>query len=69
MPPEVKENCIYMKLFKNIPRSDLEMIFPNTRVRFRFFDKLRLGATAGGGLGPRRSSAPPARSRCWRRTR
>ncbi len=27
------------------------MIFPNTRVRFRFFDKLRLGATAGGGLG------------------
>ena len=51
MPPEVKENCIYMKLFKNIPRSDLEMIFPNTRVRFRFFDKLRLGATAGGGLG------------------
>ena len=51
MPPEVKANCIYMKLFKNIPRSDLEMIFPNTRVRFRFFDKLRLGATAGGGLG------------------
>jgi hypothetical protein len=51
MPPEVKETCIYMKLFKNIPRSDLEMIFPNTRVRFRFFDKLRLGATAGGGLG------------------
>jgi hypothetical protein len=51
MPPEVKENCIYMKLFKNIPRSDLEMVFPNTRVRFRFFDKLRLGATAGGGLG------------------
>ena len=49
MPPEVKENCIYMKLFKNIPRSDLEMVFPNTRVRFRFFDKLRLGATAGGG--------------------
>jgi hypothetical protein len=51
MPPEVKETCIYMKLFKNIPRSDLEMIFPNTRVRFRFFDKIRLGATAGGGLG------------------
>ncbi len=51
MPPAVKETCIYMKLFKNIPRSDLEMVFPNTRVRFRFFDKLRLGATAGGGLG------------------
>jgi len=50
IPPEVKETCIYMKLFKNIPRSDLEMVFPNTRVRFRFYDKLRLGATAGGGL-------------------
>jgi hypothetical protein len=50
IPPEVKEGCIYMKLFKNIPRSDLEMVFPNTRVRFRFYDKLRLGATAGGGL-------------------
>jgi len=26
------------------------MVFPNTRVRFRFYDKLRLSATAGGGL-------------------
>jgi len=50
IPGEVKESCIYMKLFKNIPRSDLEMVFPNTRVRFRFYDKLRLGATAGSGL-------------------
>jgi hypothetical protein len=51
MPPQVKEDNIYMKLFKNIPRSDLEMVFPNTEVRFRFYDKLRLGATASGGLG------------------
>jgi hypothetical protein len=50
IPREVKDGCIYMKLFKNIPRNDLEMVFPNTRVRFRFYDKLRLGATAGGGL-------------------
>jgi Protein of unknown function (DUF3754) len=51
LPPEVLEENIYMKLFKNIPRSDLEMVFPNTQVRFRLLDKLRLGATAGGGLG------------------
>jgi Protein of unknown function (DUF3754) len=51
MPPQVKEENIYMKLFKNIPRSDLEMVFPNTQVRFRLYDKLRLGATASGGLG------------------
>ncbi len=51
IPSAVKDDNIYMKLFKNIPRSDLEMVFPNTQVRFRFFDKLRLGATAGGGIG------------------
>jgi Protein of unknown function (DUF3754) len=51
LPPEVHDDNIYMKLFKNIPRSDLEMVFPNTQVRFRFFDKLWLGATASGGLG------------------
>jgi uncharacterized protein DUF3754 len=51
MPPQVKEDNIYMKLFKNIPRMDLEMVFPNTEVRFRYYDKLRLGATASGGLG------------------
>jgi hypothetical protein len=48
---EINCDSIYLKLFKNIPRSDLEMCFPNTAVRFRLFDKLRLGVTAGGGLG------------------
>jgi Protein of unknown function (DUF3754) len=51
MPPDVREDNVYMKLFKNIPRNDLEMIFPNTEVRFRLLDKLWLGATASGGLG------------------
>jgi hypothetical protein len=51
LPPEVKEGNIYMKLFKNIPRSDVEMIFPNTRVRFRLLDKLKLGLTGGGAVG------------------
>lgn len=51
LPSAVKEDNIYMKLFKNIPRSDIEMVFPNTRVKFRLFDKLKLGLTAGGGLG------------------
>lgn len=47
----VNEKNIYLKLFKNIPRTDIEMVFPNTQVRFRAMDKLRLGVTAGGGLG------------------
>lgn len=48
---EIRSDGIYMKLFKNIPRSDIEMCFPNTMVRFRLLDKLQLGVTAGGGLG------------------
>lgn len=51
LPPGINDQNIYMKLFKNIPRSDIEMVFPNTEVRFRLLDKLRLGVSAGGGLG------------------
>ena len=51
LPPPIRTNFVYMKLFKNIPRSDLEMIFPNTRVRFRMFDKLKLGVTTSGSVG------------------
>ncbi len=51
LPPEVREDNIYLKLFKNIPRTDLEMVFPNTVVKFRLLDKLKLGATSVGGLG------------------
>ncbi len=51
LPAEVKEGNIYIKLFKNIPRNDLEMVFPNTRVRFRLWDKIKLGVTGGGAMG------------------
>ncbi len=51
LPPGISDSNIYLKLFKNIPRTDIEMVFPNTQVRFRLFDKLRLGLSAGGGLG------------------
>lgn len=44
-----ESNLIYMKLFKDIPRSDLEMLFPNTRVRMRLFDKVKLSIMGGGG--------------------
>ena len=50
-PDTVKEGQIYMKLFKNIPRNDIEMIFPNTRVKFRMLDKIKLGVTGGGAFG------------------
>jgi hypothetical protein len=50
-PATVTSDYVYIKLFKNMPRSDVEMIFPNTKVRFRLFDKLKFGVTAGSGLG------------------
>ncbi len=40
---------IYIKLFKDIPQVDLEMLFPNTKVKMRLFDKLKLGVVGGGG--------------------
>jgi hypothetical protein len=51
LPDTVTSDCVYIKLFKNIPRSDLEMAFPNTKVRFRLLDKIKFGVTAGSGFG------------------
>jgi hypothetical protein len=51
LPATVTSDYVYIKLFKNMPRSDVEMIFPNTKVRFRMFDKIKFGVTAGGGVG------------------
>ena len=51
LPKSVTNDCIYMKLFKDMPRTDVEMIFPNTRVKFRRWDKIRFGVSASGGVG------------------
>ena len=51
IPDQVSRDYVYMKMFKDIPRSDMEMCFPNTKVKFRKGDKLKLGVTAGGGFG------------------
>ncbi|MEN2494895.1 MAG: hypothetical protein TECD_00805 [Hyphomicrobiaceae bacterium hypho_1] len=47
----INHKQIYMKLFKNMPQSDVEMIFPNTRIKFRLFDKIKLGLTSSGAVG------------------
>ena len=41
-----------LKLFRNVPKADLEMLFPNTRVRMRLIDKLLIGipALVSGGI-------------------
>ena len=51
LPPGTTSDLVYLKLFKNIPHTDLEMIFPNTRVKFRLADKLKFGVTASSGVG------------------
>lgn len=40
---------IYLKLFKDIPQADLEMLFPNTKVKISMHDKIKIGVTSGGG--------------------
>lgn len=44
-----EDHVIYLKLFKDIPRADLEMLFPNTRIQMRLFDKIKLGVMGSGG--------------------
>jgi uncharacterized protein DUF3754 len=48
-PTGVSSDYIYVKMFKRIPQIDIEMLFPNTKIAFRPFDKLKLMVTAGGG--------------------
>ncbi len=40
-----------LKMFQNVPRADIEMLFPNTRLGMRMIDKLLIGVPAlvGGG--------------------
>ena len=49
LPKAASSNFIYLKLFKQLPQDDIEMLFPNIKVQFKLFDKVKLAATAGGG--------------------
>lgn len=41
-----RPGSIIVKLFQNVPQQDLEMIFPNVRIRMRLIDKLLIGVPA-----------------------
>jgi hypothetical protein len=45
-----KVGTTLLKLFQNVPRADVDMLFPNTRLGMRLIDKLIIGvpALAGG---------------------
>jgi len=44
-------DAVYLKLFKDIPKMDLEMLLPGTRARIRRLDQLKIGAPLVGGVG------------------
>jgi len=50
--PNCKAGSTLLKLFQNVPKADLEMLFPNTSVRMRTIDKLLIGIPAmiSGGI-------------------
>ena len=51
-PAVCRPGATLLKLFQNVPRADLEMLFPNTAVRMRLIDKLLIGVPAAisGGV-------------------
>ncbi len=46
IPKGASMEHIYLKIFKNIPRYDVEMLFPNIQVKMKYIDKLQLGGSA-----------------------
>jgi hypothetical protein len=46
LPPSFSTDHVYIKVFKDIPRYDVEMLFPNIRVKMKYRDKLQLGGSA-----------------------
>ncbi len=50
--PYCRPGATLLKLFQNVPKADLEMLFPNTRIRMRMVDKLLIGipAVVSGGI-------------------
>jgi hypothetical protein len=48
----LEPGSVTLKLFKDVPRADMEMLFPNTEIRMRTIDKLLIGVPAliSGGI-------------------
>jgi hypothetical protein len=44
----VSEHTLHLKVFRRIARSELQILFPNARIRFTLFDRLWLWIGSGG---------------------
>jgi len=49
---DFKPGKIYLYLYKNVPRNDLELLFPNVEVSMTWRDKLLFAVPAAAGAGP-----------------
>jgi hypothetical protein len=52
IPPEIDTDDVFLKGFKEIPKADLEMFLPGSRLQMPGFQRLKLGGSVvGGGAG------------------
>jgi len=49
---DFKPGKIYLYMYKNVPRNDLELLFPNVEVSMTWRDKLLFAVPAAAGAGP-----------------
>ncbi len=49
LPPEVNTSAVFLKIFKDIPKLDLEMLFPGARLKMPHFHRLKLGGSIVSG--------------------
>jgi len=48
---ELDDRMLHLRMFKNIPKNDIDMLLPGTRVRFSWVDYLRNFVPSLGGMG------------------
>jgi hypothetical protein len=49
--PNVNTSCVYLKIFKEIPRLDVKSLLPTARVRLSPFERGKIGFSLMGGIG------------------
>jgi hypothetical protein len=51
LPATINTEAVFAKMFKDIPKLDLEMILPGTRLQMPGFQKWKMGGSLAGSLG------------------
>jgi Protein of unknown function (DUF3754) len=47
---QINTDCVYLKVFKDIPKLDIKMLLPGARVRMTVFDRSKIGFPLVSGL-------------------